>query len=1073
MPQKGFARRCSIFAQFVCACFALALLAPALSVPVWAQSPTRAEQNSVTSSPEVSLAPATKPDPKKAKDAYRRALQAEQVQDWQTAYDDYARAVSFAPNDREYFLMREMAKSRLVQIKVNTAERDAVDGRIDLALKELREASYIDPLNGTVRARLAELTAAKPASIPQKEARSLAGEPRLEFQPGKRDFDYRGDTKGAYEEVARKFGVDVAFDEDMRSRQIRFRVTGVDFPTAARLLGDATGTFWRPLAPHLFFVTDNTPQKRRDYEPSLVRTVVLPSSETPDDVTEMFRAVREITGVTRSNLDTASRTITLRADPQAIAVASELIHGLEQPAGEMVLEFEILEVDRNYARNLGIVPPQSSQVFSLNPQEIQEVEAGGSSLVSVIDQLFGLPSSLSGLSSSQIASLLGSGQVGLGSLIPPLVAFGGGDSTFLATMPGITANFSEMLSLVKSGQRVLLRAQEGQPASFFVGDRIPVALSTFSSTLTGTGSTSAVSSTSFPTTNYTVGKSPSAIVSANFHDLSSTTTTDLAVANEADGTISILQGNGDGTFQAATTVQLPTGFEPTALAVYDFNGDGHEDLVVTSTNASGIGGNVSILLGNGDGTFQPAISAPTGNLPVAVAVANFHSALGGSNVDVAVSNQNDNSISIFQINSDGTFSTSSSSPTLVQLPAGYKPAGLATGTFTNSGHVDLVVADEGNDSVSVFLGNGDGTFQTRADYATGNSPIFIATGDFNGDGVTDLAIANNGAATNTNTGDTVSILFGEANINDTSVGNGQFAPGVQRDYPAGNGPTAIAVGDFNIDGLSDLAVTDQTDNAVSVLLNAGNGLFSPNFELPVDQAPVAIAAADFNGDGKIDVATANHDSNDATVILNSSSFTGATNPLSSSIYPGVQYIDVGLKIKVTPRIHPNGDVTLQLSFENSSLAGTSYNSIPVVNNESVDQTVRVKQDRTAILAGMLQTQTTNALNGVPGVGNLPGIQWLSSNQNAQNQQTELLILVTPRMVRLAHRKDEIIYAGQGSPEGQIGGFTRGGFAPAGEFPPRQEPPPTAPANRPPGFGQPRNQASPPAGNFPQQTAPQP
>ncbi|MGH9562310.1 MAG: hypothetical protein ACRD3S_12730, partial [Terracidiphilus sp.] len=376
-----------------------------------------------------------------------------------------------------------------MQIKVNTAESDAVDGRIDQAVKELREASYLDPLNGVVRARIAELTAAKPATVRQREERSLAGEVRLEYQPGNQDFDYRGDTKGAYEELARKFGLDVAFDVDMASRQVRFRVSGVDFPTAVRLLGDATGTFWRPLAPHLFFVTENTAQKLRDYEPSLVRTVLLPASETPDDMTEMFRVVREITGVTRSSLDSASRTITLRADPQAVAVASELIRNLEQPAGEMILEFEVLEVDRNYARNLGIVPPQCSRVFSLNQQQIQEVEAGGTSLVNVIQQIFGLSSSLSGLSPSQIAALLGAGQLGLGSLIPPLVAFGGGDSTFLATMPGATANFSEMLSLVKRGDRVLLRAQDGQPASFFVGDRIPVSLASFSSSEAGTGST--------------------------------------------------------------------------------------------------------------------------------------------------------------------------------------------------------------------------------------------------------------------------------------------------------------------------------------------------------------------------------------------------------------------------------------------------------------------------------------------------------------------------------------------------------------------------------------------------------
>jgi hypothetical protein len=1051
-------------------CVFLAALASvaAWQSPALAQSSASASQRPSAAGPMVSLAPAAKPDPKKAKEAYRRALQAEQVQDWQTAYDDYAEAFSLAPNDREYFLMREMAKSRLVQIKVNTAERDAVNGRINEALKQLREASYLDPLNASVRARIAEFRAAKPVPIRQKEERHLAGEVRLDYGPGRQNFDYRGDTKGAYEELARKFGVDVAFDVDMISRRIRFRVSGVDFPTAARLLGNTTGTFWRPLAPHLFFVTDNTLQKRRDYEPSLVRTVLLPASETPNDITEMFRVVREITGITRSSLDTSSRTITLRANPRAIAVASELIRGLEQSAGEMILEFEVLQVDRKYARNLGIVPPQSSRIFSLNQQQIQEVEAGGTSLVNVINQIFGLPSSLSGLSPTQIGSLLSAGQVGIGSLIPPLVAFGGGDTTFLATMPGATANFSEMLSLVKRGQRVLLRAQDGRPATFFVGDRIPVSLATFSPSLAGTGAgVPGVIAANFPTTNYAVGTTPSAIVAANFHDLSSTTTTDLAVANEADGTISILQGNGDGTFQTPTTVQLPAGFEPTALATYDFNGDGHEDLAVTSTNASGQGGNVSILLGNGDGTFQPAISTPTGNLPVSVVVTNFHNGLAGSNVDVAVSNQNDDSISIFQINSDGTFSTSSSSPTVIQLPTGYKPAGLTTGEFTGSGFTDLAVADEGNDTVSVLLGNGDGTFQTRADYTTGNSPIFVTTGDFNGDSITDLAIANSGAPTSTNTGNSVTILLGQTNINNTSVGNGIFAPGTIRDFPAGNEPTSIGVGDFNIDGTDDLVVTDQADNAVSVLLNLGTGLFGPNFELPVDQAPVSIATADFDGNGKADIATANHNSNDATVILNSSNFAGASNPLASTVFPGVEYIDIGLKIKATPRIHPNGDVTLELNFENSSLAAQTYNSIPVISNQSVEQTVRVRQDRTAVLAGFLQSQTTNALNGLPGLGLLPGVQWLFSDQNTQNQQTELLILVTPRMVRIAPHKDQVIYAGQGLPEGGVGGFTRGGFAPGATFPPRPQPAPGQPGNpagSPPQPQQPQQQQRPPQPN---------
>ncbi len=125
---------------------------------------------------------------------------------------------------------------------------------------------------------------------------------------------------------------------------------------------------------------------------------LLPASETPEQMTETLRIVRDITGITRSNLDTNARTITLRASPQAIAVASGLIDDLQKPGGELILEMEVLEVDRDYARQLGITPPQTSQIFALSSQEIQEAQQSVQGLVDVITQVFGQPSSLSGLS---------------------------------------------------------------------------------------------------------------------------------------------------------------------------------------------------------------------------------------------------------------------------------------------------------------------------------------------------------------------------------------------------------------------------------------------------------------------------------------------------------------------------------------------------------------------------------------------------------------------------------------------------------------------------------------------------
>jgi len=977
----------------------VSLLAPSLSSVSEAQS-SQAARASV---------PSVKPDPKKAKEAYQQGVRAEKAQDWEAAYTAYSDAVNWAPNERGYFLRREIAKSGLVQSRVDAAEKDAISGRLDAARKELLSASYLDPTNTVVRERLRELLVAEPGRIEQITEPEPGGEIHLEYQQGTRSFDFRGDTQGAYEEIARQFGVEAAFDVDLRSHVIRFHVDDVDFSTAARLLGDMTHTFWRPLTHRLFFVTEDTPQKRKDYAASLVRTILLPASQTPDQMTEISRLVRDIAGIARSDLDTSSRTLTLRASPQAIAVATDLIEELEKPVGEMVLEIEILEVDRNYARQLGITPPQSSKVFTVSSQQIQEAQQSEEGLLNVIEQVFG-------------ASSL--------SAIPPLVAFGGGKSTFLATLPGAAANFSRMLSLVLHGRRILLRAEDGQPATFFVGERYPVSLASYSSSLlTGSG----VTTSGLPITNYAAGNSPAFVATAS---LRNNGTNDLVVANGADNTVSVLLGNGDGTF--GTQVLYDTGADPVSIATGQFNNgatatnsDNFLDLAVANKSAN----TVSILLGNGDGTFRAKTDIATGNAPVSVISANFHDLTSGAGVDLAVANQGDNSISIVQGNGDGTFKT----PTLVQLPAGFEPASLAAFDLNADGHMDLVVADQGNNTVSVLLGNGDGTFQPRTDYATGNDPVYVAFGDFNGDGAMDIAVADNGAPTSGNSGNAVTIYYNQKNSQGAATGT--FVAGPTRDFAAGNGPTSIAVADYNLDGLADLTVADETDNAVSILINLGSEMFATNYELPVDKAPVSIATADFNGDGRLDVATANNGSADATVILNSTSLFGGLLGTAAGVpFPGVEYLDIGLKVKATPRIHPNDDVSLQLAFDISSLAGQNFNTIPVISNQAVEQTVRLKQNETAVLAGFLQEQVTNAITGTPGIVGVPGIEWLGQNQNLQDQDSELLILVTPRMVRLAPHKDHVVYAGQGSIEGSTAGSE--GFV--GGTPPPVQPAPAQP-----------------------------
>jgi hypothetical protein len=189
-------------------------------------------------------------------------------------------------------------------------------------------------------------------------------------------------------------------------------------------------------------------------------------------------------------------------------------------------------------------------------------------------------------------------------------------------------------------------------------------------------------------------------------------------------------GNRDGSFQAPRSIDLVG--SPESLAVADFNGDGVPDLVLA-------GGTVSVLLGNGDGTFQAPQHFGAGRFPVSVAVADFN---GDGALDLAVANIGTLSpglpgnVSIFLGNGDGSFQTAQIFST------GQNPASIVVGSFNRDGIPDLVVTNSRSDSVSVILGRGDGSFQAPQNFGTRRTPLAVAVGDFNGDLTPDLVVAN-------------------------------------------------------------------------------------------------------------------------------------------------------------------------------------------------------------------------------------------------------------------------------------------------------------------------------------------
>jgi general secretion pathway protein D len=157
--------------------------------------------------------------------------------------------------------------------------------------------------------------------------------------------------------------------------------------------------------------------------------------------------------------------------------------------------------------------------------------------------------------------------------------------------------------------------------------------------------------------------------------------------------------------------------------------------------------------------------------------------------------------------------------------------------------------------------------------------------------------------------------------------------------------------------------------------------------------------------------------NFVTVLLDPSTFaTGGGGSLQTP-YPGSEYIDLGIKVKATPTVHGENEVTLQLEFEIRALAGNNVNGIPIITNRTVSQTVRLKEGEPSIVAGLLDNQETKSLSGIPGLANLPGVGYAFGRRSTSLNDTELLIVVTPRRMSDRVRTSLTRFAGRGGAGG--------------------------------------------------------
>lgn len=407
------------------------------------------------------------------------------------------------------------------------------------------------------------------------------------------------------------------------------------------------------------------------------------------------------------------------------------------------------------------------------------------------------------------------------------------------------------------------------------------------------------------------------------------------------GSVSVMLGNGDGTFRSAVTYNSG-GFGTVSVQVGDLNGDGNPDLLVAnecSSEACPIGV-IGVLLGNGNGTFQPAVTYNF-EQPLSAVLADVN---GDSKLDVVGAalcfpGCGGGLIGIFLGDGDGTFQ-----PAVTYPSGGLQPWSVAVSDVNGDGKPDVLVANQCSDSfctnglLGVLIGYGDGTFQTPVTYSSGGqNSVSIAAADVNGDGMADLLVANVCFSSVDCLTGSVGILLGK--------GNGTFGAPVTYDSGAALA-LSLAVGDVNRDGKPDIVVAHCTrgtqtgyscpggDGVVGLLLGNGDGTFQP--AVTYDSGGVwarSIAIADVNRDGRTDLLVANFGQNggDGSVgVLLNTTKPATTTTFVSSLNPSIygQKITWTATVTTTGSVTPTGTVSFTWSdgFRTFNIGSATLNS---------------------------------------------------------------------------------------------------------------------------------------------------
>ncbi len=414
----------------------------------------------------------SKSDLKQAQINFSRALELQKLGKTQPAFDAAEAAARLVPNDLEYLTAREILRQQLVLRHLDSGNQLLLEHNSDRATTEFRQALALDPSNEFARQRLRDALPLAAGNLSHLTFADAPGELRATPAAGVHSYHYRGDTRGLFQQIARDFQLTVEFDEGVTVRPIRFDVDDVDFWGAIRLACSMTKTFWTPVSEQRFLLLADNLQNRAQFERVSLRTFYLTDATTAQEVNDVLNALRTLFDIRQIAPQAEASSIIVRAPRRLLEAATELLREIDISRPQVMLEFQVLQVNRSMLKDMGLEMPLQWQAFNLTAASLTILQQPN-----IQDQINQLISSggINQANTSSIAALLQQLQNQQSSIFKnPFATFGGGLTHFAVPVAPATLHFSMNSSRVTTIQNLTLRAAHGAEATLKIGERYPI-----------------------------------------------------------------------------------------------------------------------------------------------------------------------------------------------------------------------------------------------------------------------------------------------------------------------------------------------------------------------------------------------------------------------------------------------------------------------------------------------------------------------------------------------------------------------------------------------------------------------